>query len=111
MTSQKVIFDNDCSKCSRWAAFIEKRDKHSRVELLGQNSSEGKKAMTSIPDRLEGVDSVFLISSEGKWYSKSSAIWRICRYLRFPWPIATSMFLIPLPIRDMLYDIYASMRK
>tara|TARA_Y100001968_G_C19446096_1_gene765434 strand:+ start:1232 stop:1567 length:336 start_codon:yes stop_codon:yes gene_type:complete len=111
MSSPKVIFDNDCSKCSRWARFIEKRDKHSRIELLGQNSPEAKKAMISIPDRFEGVDSVFLISPEGEWFSKSSAIWRICRYLKFPWPIASTIFLVPLPIRDIAYDIYARMRK
>tara|TARA_B100000287_G_scaffold410212_1_gene438334 strand:+ start:4680 stop:5015 length:336 start_codon:yes stop_codon:yes gene_type:complete len=111
MSSNIVLFDDDCGKCSRWASFIEKRDPYSRVKLIGQNSSEGTETLKSIPERLKGVDSVFLITSEGNWYAKSSAIWRICRLLKFPWPFASAMLLIPWPIRDILYDIYASLRK
>ena len=110
MTPPAVLFDDQCGKCSRWAKFIERRDSRSKVILVGQNSPEGRKILHSKPSRLEGVDSVFLISSEGNWYSKSSAIWRICWFLRFPWPFASVMFLVPRPIRDAAYDVYARMR-
>ncbi|MBR80119.1 MAG: thiol-disulfide oxidoreductase [Euryarchaeota archaeon] len=111
MTSPIVLFDDQCGKCSRWAAFIERRDPRSSVKLVGQNSQEGKIALESRPSSLDGVDSVFLISSDGTWYSKSSAIWRICRLLRFPWPAASVIFLIPRPIRDSAYDVYSRKRK
>ena len=106
-----VLFDDECGKCSRWARFIQKRDSQSRVNLVGQNSSEGKYLISSIPERLEGIDSVFLISTGGNWYSKSAAIWRICKLLRFPWPIASLMFIVPWPIRDAVYDAYSRFRK
>ncbi len=111
MTSPTVLFDDQCGKCSRWAEFIERRDPRSRVKLVPQSSREGKKTLESRPSILEGVDSVFLISSNGDWYSKSSAMWRICRLLKFPWPAASVIFLIPRPIRDSAYDVYARKRK
>jgi|TARA_B100000287_G_scaffold106734_2_gene99057 predicted DCC family thiol-disulfide oxidoreductase YuxK len=110
MTPPKLLFDDECRKCIRWARFIERRDPKSRVELVGQNSPDGEEIMLSRPSSLEGVDSVFLISTDGVWYSKSSAIWRVCRYLRFPWPLVSAIFFIPRPIRDAAYDVYASMR-
>ncbi len=106
-----VLFDDQCNKCNRWAEFIRKRDPESRIALIGQNSPDGLEIMRSIPKRLEGLDSVFLISKGGAWYSKSAAIWRVCGRLRLPWPIATGMALIPWPIRDLFYDLYARMRK
>ena len=111
MPYSTIIFDDQCGKCSRWAEFIESRKSLPEVKLVGQSSQEGEKKLNSRPSRLEGVDSVFLISPEGNWYSKSSAIWRICRLLRFPWSAASLIFFIPRPIRDIAYDAYARMRK
>ena len=106
-----VLFDDHCGKCTRWAEFIQKRDPDSRVKLVGQNSEQGKKILLEIPDDLKGLDSIFLISSDGRWYPKSAAIWRVCRQLVFPWSLASTMFLVPWPIRDYFYDAYARMRK
>jgi len=108
--SSIVLFDDQCNKCSRWAEFIRTRNSESRVKLVGQNSAEGWELMRLIPKRFEGLDSVFLISN-GEWFSKSAAIWRVCRELSFPWPIASVMMLVPWPIRDSIYDLYARMRK
>jgi len=106
-----VLFDDQCGKCTRWADFIQKRDPDSRVNLVGQNSDRGKEILLDIPKELEGLDSIFLISNDGRWFPKSAAIWRVCRQLAFPWFLASIMFLVPWPIRDYLYDAYARMRK
>ena len=114
MTSRKsdiVIFDDQCNKCNRWAEFIRRRNPGSSITLIGQNSHDGKEIMKAIPSKFAGHDSVFLISSRGEWHSKSAAIWRVCGKLRFPWPLASSMVLLPRPIRDYFYDVYARMRK
>ena len=111
MADASLLFDDDCGKCNRWAEFIRKRDPNSRIKLIGQNSTEGIEILKSRPKSMEGLDSVFLISEDGEWFAKSSAIWRICKLLRFPWPIVSAIFFIPSPIRDVAYDIYARMRK
>ena len=40
-----VLFDDQCGKCTRWADFIQKRDPDSRVNLVGQNSEQGKEIL------------------------------------------------------------------
>ena len=109
--SDIVLFDDQCNKCNRWAEFIRRRNSGSSITLIGQNSTTGKEIMKSIPRKYAGLDSVFLISSRGEWYSKSAAIWRVCGKLRLPWPLASSLALLPWPIRDYFYDAYARMRK
>ncbi len=109
--SDIVLFDDQCNKCSRWAEFIRRRGQETRIILIGQNSADGVEILKAIPKRLEGLDSIFLISNTGEWYSKSAAIWRVCGKLRFPWPLASVMALLPWPIRDYFYDAYARMRK
>ena len=110
MTQSTVLFDNDCSKCSRWANFIETRDPRSRFRIIGQNTVEGRELLETRPSILRAVDSVFLLSADGVWYAKTAAIWRICRLLRLPWPIASVIWLVPSPVRDLAYDFYASRR-
>ena len=78
---------------------------------MGQNSEQGKEILLDIPKEMEGLDSIFLISNDGRWFPKSAAIWRVCRQLAFPWSLASTMFLVPWPIRDFFYDAYARMRK
>jgi len=109
--SDIVLFDDQCNKCSRWAEFIRRRGQESRITLIGQNSPDGVEILKTIPKRLEGLDSIFLISNTGEWHSKSAAIWRVCGKLRFPWPLASTMALLPWPVRDYFYDVYARMRK
>jgi len=109
--SNIVLFDDQCNKCNRWAEFIRRRNPESSITLIGQNSPEGEEIMKEKPENFAGLDSVFLISNSGEWYSKSAAIWRVCGKLRFPWPLASSMVLLPWPIRDYFYDFYARMRK
>ena len=105
-----VLFDDQCNKCTRWADFIRSRDPKSNIKLVGQNSSEGLELLSEIPTSMKDLDSIFLVS-KGEWYSKSAAIWRVCRKLRFPWQLASAMLLVPYPIRDYFYDVYARMRK
>ena len=109
--SNIVIFDDQCKKCNRGAEFIRRRNQGSSITLIGQNSRDGKEIMKAIPRKFAGHDSVFLISSRGEWHSKSAAIWRVCVKLRFPWPLASLMVLLPWPLRDYFYDVYARMRK
>mgnify|MGYP001157200178 FL=1 len=105
-----VLFDDTCDKCNRWARFIQKGDSTTRLRIVGQNSDEGRALLNTRPDNLIDTDSVFLVSAGGIWYAKSAAIWRIAFKMRFPWPLAAAMWLVPAPIRDLCYDIYASRR-
>ena len=110
MTQSTVLYDDTCGKCSRWARFIEQHNPRSNLRTLGQQTEEGLVLMDSRQAGLAGVDSVFIVTEKGDWYAKSTAVWRIALKMRFPWSLAAVLWLLPSPIRDLCYDIYASRR-
>ena len=46
----------------------------------------------------------------GRAYVKSTAVLRIARYLRWPWPLLCLGLALPETLRDWLYDLIASNR-
>ncbi|MDP7002278.1 MAG: DCC1-like thiol-disulfide oxidoreductase family protein [Candidatus Thalassarchaeaceae archaeon] len=111
MAQSTVLFDDNCSKCRGWAKFIETRDPDMKIRLIGQNTDEGRGLLKARPQPQMLVDSVFLLSPNGNWYSKTDAVWRICRLLVFPWTLGSILWLVPARVRNLAYDIYASRRR
>ena len=105
-----VLFDGFCSTCNRWAQWIAKHDSKNVFELIPQESPKGDEVMESCPDSLRDVDSVYIIN-EGRWFARSSAVCRMLWKLRFHWQITgVLLWLIPLPLRDFGYDMFAKRR-
>ncbi len=55
------------------------------------------------------LDSIMLIC-QGKVLLRSDAVLAIARGLRFPWPLLTVFCIVPRPIRDGAYRIFARNR-
>ena len=110
MTQSTVLFDDACGKCSRWAAFIDKRNPGGRLRILGQYTDEGRELLEARPSSLGGVDSVFIITEDGQWYARSADIWRIASRMSLPWSFGVVIWFVPGPIRDLFYDLYARHR-
>ena len=53
--------------------------------------------------------SVVLIE-RGEIYTESTAILRLLRYLRMPWPVLSALQVIPRPLRDAMYRFIAKQR-
>ena len=110
MTKSTVLFDDACGKCSRWAAFITRRDARDRLQTVGQATDEGRRLLAERPPALRGVDSVFIITEAGQWHARSAAVWRIAARLGTPWSLGALIWLVPGPVRDLLYDLCARRR-
>ena len=105
-----VLFDGFCSTCNRWAQWISKRDSKSVFELIPQDSPEGDIVMESCPAPLKEVDSVYIVNGD-QWFVRSSAVCRMLWKLRLHWKIAgVLLWLIPRPLRDFGYDMFAKRR-
>ena len=110
MTQSIVLFDDACSKCSRWASFIDKRNPGDRLRIMGQETDEGRELLGTRSPGLKGVDSVFIITENGQWYARSAAVWRIASRMSLPWSFGAVIWFVPGPIRDLFYDLYARHR-
>lgn len=104
-----VLVDGVCHFCQGAVKFILKRDPKGRHHFGSLQSEEGKRLLKAGNLPLDRIDTVVLIE-DGKYYTKSAAVLRIARHLRFPYPFAYLFIVIPRPIRDVIYNYIARNR-
>lgn len=97
-----VLFDGDCNLCNNSVQFVLKRDPKGRFRFASLQSQVGRDAIAKVA---QGVlpDSILLIRG-GKLQMKSTAALAIARGLRFPWPLVSVFWLVPYPLRNLVYD-------
>ena len=103
-----VLFDGDCHFCNKRVPFIIKRDPHKHFQFASQQSGIGRKFLSEVKAPLN-LDSLILIANN-RYYDKSSAALRICRFLRGGWKVFMILLIIPKPFRDFVYTIVANNR-
>lgn len=104
-----VIFDGKCVMCSGFANLILRRDRALRFRLLAAQTPLGEALY-----RHYGLDPVDyetnLLIEDGRAWFKSEASIRILERLGFPWAMMAAARLLPLTLRDRLYEIIARNR-
>ncbi len=110
MNSKKniILFDGDCNFCNYWVNFVLKRDKQNVFKFASLNSEIGTtlKLQHQIPATL---DSIILIK-KGKVFIKSQAALEISKYLSGGWFMMVGFNLVPVFLRDSVYDFVAKNR-
>ncbi|CAA0087682.1 Uncharacterised protein [Zhongshania aliphaticivorans] len=109
-----ILFDGVCKLCHAWARFIIAFDKANTFKLASVQSPEGT-AITDhyqlLPSNTVNIqyDTLYFLA-KGRVYKKSTAVLHILAAMPYPWRIASIFRLIPLAIRDFLYDQLAKYR-
>ena len=115
MTSQKtdiLLIDGHCGLCSRVGSFVKKRlSKSAKLEIFAQEEDEGLSIISKLPDSIKEIDSVILIRNDVVYYYSSAGI-RCLLYLKWWWKMwYPLMWIIPLPIRNIVYKLISKNRK
>ncbi|MFE3575086.1 thiol-disulfide oxidoreductase DCC family protein [Lysinibacillus sp. NPDC059133] len=103
-----ILFDGVCNFCDSSVQFIIKHDQAAYFQFASIQSDVGQAllAQYEIPGN---IDSVLLIE-HGKVYFESTAALKICRRLDSFWPVCYVFILIPPPIRNIMYRLFAKNR-
>ena len=106
--SPLVLFDGDCNLCHGAVQFLLRRDRRELFKFASLQSAAGKAALARatagpLPD------SIALVHGGRVWF-KSAAALAIARRLGLPWSLATVFWLVPYPLRDLVYDWIARHR-
>ena len=106
-----LLMDGDCGLCTHTAVFINPRLKEpNSVSFVAIESAEGQDLIQTFPDKLQAADTVYLIRN-GKAYMRSAAAIRCLLYMKWYYsmwfPLA---WIVPLPLRDIVYRIVARYR-
>lgn len=101
-----ILFDGICNFCDASVQFIMKRD-NGAFKFASLQSDIGQELVAR--HKLQGIDSIVLIE-EDKAYTRSTAALRIAKRLKGLWSFLYIGIIIPKPLRDPLYDLFAKNR-
>ena len=106
-----LVLDGDCGLCNRSAIFLRPRlDKGKKIIFLTNESNEGKEIIKKLSAKRQNVDSVYLLENE-KIYIRSAAAVRCLLFMKWRYKILKPFcWIIPLPLRDLVYIIISKNR-
>lgn len=104
-----ILFDADCNLCNGSVQFVIRRDPRARFRFAGLRSVAGRAALAAAGVQASLPDSIVLVRGN-RVLMKSAAALAIARGLRLPWPLLTVFWLVPYPLRDLVYDWVARNR-
>ena len=108
-TNMIILFDGVCNMCVWSVRFIVQTDKKDKFKLASIQSEIGKKIINDYKIDIKRNDSIVLISNNVLYY-RSSAVLSILYHLRTVWKILLILYVIPYPIRDLIYRFVAKTR-
>jgi predicted DCC family thiol-disulfide oxidoreductase YuxK len=107
MVRAVLLFDGVCTLCNGFVQFVIQRDPAGRFQFATLQSDAARRLLQAAPQPLP--DTLVLVEN-GRMFLRSTAALRVARGLKFPWPLAYVLVVVPRPLRDWLYDIVARNR-
>lgn len=104
-----LVFDGVCNLCTTSIQKIIKIDKNNKFRFASLQSDAGKEILLHFSGYNSKIDSVFLVYND-KLHSKSSAVIRVFKIVGGIYRFALIFWIIPKPLRDVLYDFIAKNR-
>ena len=115
-----VLFDGVCNFCDASVNFVIEHDPNGYFKFSPLQSEAGKQLAAeydlvsetgggSPVDDLIPIESVILVE-DGQAYTHSTAALRIARKLSGVWPVMYVFIIVPKPIRDFFYRLFAKYR-
>jgi predicted DCC family thiol-disulfide oxidoreductase YuxK len=106
---QIILFDGVCNFCNFWINFILKRDKEDKFRFAALQSKVGVEMQKKFSLDTNKLETVVLIIGN-RYYTKSTAVLLIIKQLNGFIKILFPLIILPKPIRDFAYDLFAKIR-
>ena len=104
-----VIFDGICNLCARSVQFILRHESEPRFQFSPVQSAAGARILETHGISAAEV-ATFILVSEGKVYTRSTAALRIATHFKGAWRLLRILGAVPRPLRDALYNVVARNR-
>jgi predicted DCC family thiol-disulfide oxidoreductase YuxK len=104
-----IFFDGDCNLCQYAVQFVIQRDKKGRFSYASLQS-EIANELLSAAGRLPLNVSTFVLWEEGNIFYRSTAALRVAKGLPALWPLLYAFIIVPIFIRDGMYNWIAANR-
>ncbi|WP_353132097.1 thiol-disulfide oxidoreductase DCC family protein [Pseudopedobacter sp.] len=104
-----ILFDGVCNLCNSFVQFVIKHDRKERFRFASLQSDFAEKELANSFIDNQKMSTVILLEN-GKFYSKSTAALRILKKLNGLWPLLYVFIIVPVFIRDTVYNLIARNR-
>jgi len=109
-----LLYDGVCGFCNKTVQMILERDPAGTMRFAALQSDYGR-AVVERHASLRGVDSVVYVeNADGggveRVFVRSDAALKVVAYLGGLWKIFLAAYVIPKPLRDYFYDLFARNR-
>ena len=104
-----ILFDGLCNFCNGAVNFVIERDKAGYFKFAPLQSSIGEDTRDEYGIDESSTDSIVLVE-DGRAYTNSSAALKVARRLDGLWPVFYALIIIPRPLRDLEYKLFAKYR-
>lgn len=104
-----ILFDGVCNFCNGSVNFIIERDSKNYFKFAPLQSESAQKLLDEHGINKAETDSVILIE-DGKAYTYSTAALKVAQKLDGAWSWFYAFIIVPKPIRDFFYKLFAKYR-
>ena len=104
------MYDGVCNLCNNAVNFIIDHDKAGRFRFASLQSAYASNVLASANVTHPFPDSIILVKKDNQLKFKSTAALHIAKKLSGAWPLCYIFMLLPVFIRDYVYDIIAKNR-
>ena len=105
-----ILFDGVCNLCNGAVLKTIKYDKKNQFVFTALDSDTGKKILNHLKIDTTKVDSIILYEPNLAYYIKSSAALKVMNDFGGFWKLNNIFWIVPKPVRDMVYDFIAKNR-
>ncbi len=104
-----VLFDGVCNFCNASVNFVIERDKAGYFKFAPLQSEIGEELVAKHGIDGSDTDSVIVVEND-RAYTHSSGALRIAKQLDGMWSWTYAFIIVPKPIRDLAYKLFAKYR-
>jgi len=104
-----ILFDGVCNLCNRSIRLLVRLDGAGRFRFAPLQSPVGEELLRRHGLSEDYFDSLVLVDGDD-YYTKSTAVLRVCRELDGPLPLLSVLLYLPQRLRDAAYDLVAEYR-
>ncbi len=100
-----IFYDGVCGLCDSSVQFVLKQDKQAIFKFCALQSELAEQLIGKKP-----TNDSFILLDHGKFYDKSTAALRVLKYLGGWWKLGYGFIIVPVIIRNGVYDFIAKYR-
>jgi predicted DCC family thiol-disulfide oxidoreductase YuxK len=97
-----VVFDAHCLLCSGSVQFLLRHDRRKVLKFASAQSAAGRALLNGAGVDAHDPQSFVLVADAGNW-TETAAVLRIAHALGWPWRLAWALWIVPAPLRNVLY--------